>query len=100
MWGAEGRASRAAAVLTLIAVLFLWNAEFDRGIDAGAKRYLALQQARAEGGGPFVSMQEVMRQASAASAMRATASSAPIGVAGAAAVWWLNRRARRRRRPR
>jgi len=96
MSGAEGRAARLAAVLALIAVVFVWNAVFDRGIDAGVKRYLELQDARSSDG-PLIYVQDIMRPAAAASAVRATAWSAPIAFAGLAAVWWLGRRKGRRR---
>ena len=96
----EGRAARLASALTLAALLVTWNTLFDRGIDAGVAAYLAWQQEHAERGGDFVSMQEVMRPAAAASAMGATAWSAPVALAGVAAVWGLDRRARRRRRAR
>lgn len=96
MWGAEGRAARLGAVLVLIAAAVVWNAVFDRGIDAGVKRYLELQDARSRDR-PLIYVQDIMRPAAAASALRATAWSAPIAFAGFAAVWWLGRRARRRR---
>jgi len=96
MW-VEGRAARLTAALALVAVVFAWNAVFDRGIDQGVKRYLRLQQEHADGGGSFVYVQDVMRPVTAASAARATAWSAPVAIGGFATVWWLDRRSRRRR---
>ncbi|HXE80377.1 MAG TPA: hypothetical protein VNK41_06480 [Vicinamibacterales bacterium] len=96
MWGIESRAARLAVIATLGAVLVTWNAVFDRGIDAGMDRYLALQR-QAAARGSFVYMQDVMRPAAAESAVRASAWSAPVAGVGFVAAWWLGRRERRRR---
>lgn len=80
----------AGAVLLLSFVY--WNRVFDSGVVVGMERYVAAQREHAAGRRPFVSMQDMMEDAVAKSARRATLRTLPFALLGLAGVWILARR--------
>ena len=63
---------RAAAGLTVLIGLLVWNAIFDREIRAAASSYVSRQSRYARGLAPYVSMDSVMRPAVTRGAERAS----------------------------
>jgi hypothetical protein len=88
---ARRRAGHVAVALTLLAILFTWNALFDRAIGGAVRRYLQLQGTRVAENGPFVYVQDVMRPAAREGAIRATAWCVPIAAVGFVVVRWSRR---------
>ncbi len=80
----------AGAVLLLSFVY--WNRVFDSGVVVGMERYVAAQREHVAGRRPFVPMQDMMRDAVAGSARRATVRTLPYTLLGLAGVWILGRR--------
>lgn len=89
MWG--NRRVRLMAGAVLLLSFAYWNTVFDSGVVVGMERYVAAQREHAAGRRPFVYMQDMMREAVAESAQRATLKTLPFAVLGLAGVWVLNR---------
>jgi hypothetical protein len=90
MW-ADRRIRLMAGAVLLLSFLY-WNRVFDSGVVVGMERYVAAQREHAAGHRPFVPMQDMMGEAVAESARRATLRTLPFAVVGLTAVWILARR--------
>ncbi len=83
------RARRVAVGLWIAFAVILWNVVFDHQVETAAKLYVYRQGLHEEGGGPLVTIDEVMRPAVAGGVLRASEWSLlamGIGLAGVAAT--------------
>ena len=81
--------------MTLAAAIAVFCVVQDRVTAEGARRYVQLQRAAIEGGGPAVTIDDVMRPAIARSVRLALLASGAVTAAGAGAALVVKRQTRR-----
>lgn len=95
MWGDRTRRSLLALLLWIVFGLVAWNVAFDYGIRVAAQQYLWQEYDHRTHGRPGLRIDDVMRPAARASAVRATIIGGGVAVVGAVLVLAANRRGNR-----
>jgi hypothetical protein len=92
MWGERTRRTFLALVLWIVFGFVAWNVAFDYGIRVAAQQYLWQEYQSRLHGRPGLPIDDVMRPAARASAIRATVIGGGIAALGGVLVLLANRR--------